>query len=936
MRCLRLLLLLCLMPSAFFAATPTLVRDLNPRLISDQDPSPWPAQLTAVGSRTVFIVRADSSSEQAEELWVSDGTAAGTGPLRSFAPGYGFVNLIGSTGRIAFFTAASPEGPSLWRTDGTAEGTILLTRLQSISYSTLPATIQGDLLFFPASTTEQGAELWRSDGTVAGTWRLRDIVPGAYGSDPRELTPLGGLVYFFANDPTGPSLWVSDGTRQGTRRVLTLPPFSLPHTLTATGRRLFFLDGQGPLHGDLWTSDGTAAGTRTVPPLDRSRRGGIAALNVLGNLGSQLVFVAVDPVAGRQIWKSDGTAKGTQRLVAMPGNVEDGSLLIRQATARLGDRLFFIGPGGRLWSTRGTRASTQPLAGCRGGCPRVEINYWPYPGLLVQNGRLYFPGHREGRRNDIEPWVTDGTGAGTLLLGNFSPGEYGSIPHFFPGLDGETLFIVATQGRAELWSTDGTVAGSRFLSASAAFPTDHQNAGSIVARAGGRAVFAGWNPERGAEIWSTDGTEEGTRLLTWLADGAGSNPYALTAFEGDLLFFACFDPEQPAGLWFSDGTAAGTQPIAPQCAPGETPRMQRLGDATFFMAIQPGEYWHEVWRTDGTPAGTYPIHEGSPTESVWSFRTAGDRLFFTMGVSDEFLTSLWVSDGTPEGTRKIVEVPIRYAILEGAFENEVFFTGQDIEYGQALWRSDGTPEGTRALQRPLGTLSNFTRLGEEVFFLLESCCIWKTDGTRVGTRGVLPAALSPYYLNDISGMTRFGDALYIMARNGLPTYETPPALFRSDGTAAGTAPIQTFKQDESGILPRPQFTPAGRFLFFVAGDPEHGHELWRTDGTPAGTVLVRDIAPGLRSSGIASLTAAGETLYFTADDGEHGVELWTSDGTAQGTKLVADLLAGPLSSSPRDLTWVPARDGGPGRLFFSADDGVVGRELWVLPLASDH
>jgi len=75
----------------------------------------------------------------------------------------------------------------------------------------------------------------------------------------------------------------------------------------------------------------------------------------------------------------------------------------------------------------------------------------------------------------------------------------------------------------------------------------------------------------------------------------------------------------------------------------------------------------------------------------------------------------------------------------------------------------------------------------------------------------------------------------------------------------------------------------------------------------------------------------GDRLFFAADDGEHGVELWTSDGTAAGTRRLSDLALGPSSSSPRELAVIG------DRLFFSADNGVIGREPWILslpPLAS--
>jgi ELWxxDGT repeat protein len=124
----------------------------------------------------------------------------------------------------------------------------------------------------------------------------------------------------------------------------------------------------------------------------------------------------------------------------------------------------------------------------------------------------------------------------------------------------------------------------------------------------------------------------------------------------------------------------------------------------------------------------------------------------------------------------------------------------------------------------------------------------------------------------------------------------------------------------------PEFTVVGSTLFFRDWDPDHGMELWKTNGTPAGTALVLDAVPGPDSSDPTELKAAGGHLYFSARDPLHGRELWTSDGTAAGTHRVEDLAPGPSSSSPEWLTVVG------DHLFFAADDGVTGRELWSLPL----
>jgi ELWxxDGT repeat protein len=121
-----------------------------------------------------------------------------------------------------------------------------------------------------------------------------------------------------------------------------------------------------------------------------------------------------------------------------------------------------------------------------------------------------------------------------------------------------------------------------------------------------------------------------------------------------------------------------------------------------------------------------------------------------------------------------------------------------------------------------------------------------------------------------------------------------------------------------------QFTAVGDTIYFAASDDDRGRELWKTDGTAAVTVFVKDIRPGGGGSLPNELTAVGGVLYFTAFVPDTGIELWRSDGTAAGTVLVKDINPGGARSDPRDLTFLN------GALFFSADDGRNGREPWVL------
>jgi len=116
----------------------------------------------------------------------------------------------------------------------------------------------------------------------------------------------------------------------------------------------------------------------------------------------------------------------------------------------------------------------------------------------------------------------------------------------------------------------------------------------------------------------------------------------------------------------------------------------------------------------------------------------------------------------------------------------------------------------------------------------------------------------------------------------------------------------------------------GGRVYFTATEALHGRELWSSDGTGAGTALVKDITPGASGSSFRSPAAAGDTLFFVADDNVHGYELWKTDGTNAGTALVKEIAPGDVYDAPFPY----ALTGVGGRLFFTADDGVHGQELW--------
>jgi ELWxxDGT repeat protein len=363
--------------------------------------------------------------------------------------------------------------------------------------------------------------------------------------------------------------------------------------------------------------------------------------------------------------------------------------------------------------------------------------------------------------------------------------------------------------------------------------------------------------------------------------------------------------------------------------------------ATVFFSANDGVHGFELWKSNGTAAGTLLVKDINPGPggSGPAYLTNVNGTLFFSASNSVSGTELWKSNGTAAGTVLVKDINPGSASSYPRFLTNVngtlFFQAINPTNGNELWRSNGTAAGT-VLVKDIFTGSShgfpnsgdpyrLTNVNGTLFFSAldgHGFELWKSNGTAAGTllvKDINPGSAS----SRPGGLTNVNGTLFFGAFDGVHGEE----LWRSNGTAAGTVIVKDIDPGIAGGLNYRTLTNVNGTLFFSADNGASGFELWRSNGAAAGTVLVKDINPGGNGSighYYKLLTNVNGTLFFAANNGVSGSELWKSNGTAAGTVLIKDI--NPGANSSVGLGDYPTNVN--GTLFFGADDGVHGLELW--------
>lgn len=307
----------------------------------------------------------------------------------------------------------------------------------------------------------------------------------------------------------------------------------------------------------------------------------------------------------------------------------------------------------------------------------------------------------------------------------------------------------------------------------------------------------------------------------------------------------------------------------------------------------------------------------NPDSAPRGFTTLGTNVLYF----NQIRKGMWRTDGTPAGTTILRDIEPTIDSYQETPHIVTLGTKAYWTQGNALWSTDGTPESiTQVSTFPTTATLTASVVYNNAIYFGTATQLYKSDGTTAGTQPLATAQVFSSNAYFSMGFHVMGGNLYFPCEIAGSGSE----LCVTDGTAAGTKVVKDIRPGAASSSPHLLGSVGNKLLFSAQmANPLNLNALWASDGTDAGTIQL--IAPATNSDVIGTyeenFAVLGANAFVPCYTSATGFELCKTNGTVAGTSVI-DVVPGTTSGSPSALAVLGTK------LFFTATTAAAGRELW--------
>ncbi|MES2800006.1 MAG: ELWxxDGT repeat protein [Bacteroidota bacterium] len=813
-----------------------------------------------------------------------------------------------------------------------------------------PIEFNGHLYFIAHFYSSDIHELWKSDGTEFGTKKVTEVFNG---NGVHEIYKFNNMLFFSAiSSNYGIELWKTDGTTAGTTLVKDLSPGTgsgNPGNFCVVGSELFFTANYNGFEFELWKSDGTAAGTTFLKSI-----ASISFTNAedwFTTANNFLFFYNYTDGNGTTMWRSDGTSTGTFQVTDDQGN----PIYNNGIPYPINNKIIFTGQTNstdvqHLWVSDGTAMGTMQL---------YEDTVWE---VKVIANEAFFSVDNTNDQKEI--WSTNGTLAGTNL-NYIIPAQYNHIG--FVGGYNDTLIYNAQDLSSQVPMTSNRLS----LNNNTALVIQNNIVNTIIGEAAQGVVVSAssnvlWHGDELNHLVNSTCTEIGE-----IRPGTiGANIKPLKQI-GNLSFFSAEDGESNTQLWCLDLsnleylklTDIGIQPQG-----ADIENLLELNGQLYFSAND-GINGLEPWVSDGTDSGTHlvkDINSGSASSFIRDFAELNGEMYFFTIAPDE---SLYKTDGTELGTTLVSNIEYlgskRFTKLNG----ELYFVRGGL-YNNEMWKTDGTTAGTQLAFSIFDSTASIVMpytIGNHIIFQgndgTGQTTWFISDGTMAGTQVANPSDTDPKFSNFTSNIYLYDNKIVAsihMNNNILSIYSL-------DETAPNATLIAEFTgyPQISGYNQATNTAISQNFMYTVLSQSPNDFALWRIDLSNNTSELIYD-----SEFYISAPFVLNDTIYFNSGNKVRGVTNLTntpfevmnnfalienptpfennicllgtfspiSNGFSTGPQSWISFdgqALTPLINPQLGLSFLGNRTIVGDRIYFTANNSILGNELWYYSKSND-